>query len=87
MKMEENPLPIVYAYTTDTGEYVELNGIAEINIDSVSESPDIPMIGGMEVTLKLKLQPKSKMHLLGMTNNCIRLHGGRPIRTIPDRFL
>lgn len=38
-------------------------------------------------TCRLIIQPKSKIHILGLTNNSIRLHGGRPMRTIPRRFL
>ena len=38
-------------------------------------------------TCRLIIQPKSKIHIFGVTNNTIRLHGGRPMRTIPRRFL
>lgn len=81
----------IYVYKEDTGEYTELTGITEINIGTAPEPLNIPdmqnISDGMEFTVKLKLQPKAKIHLLGVTNNCIRMHGGKPIRTIQKRFL
>lgn len=43
--------------------------------------------GTFETTMDFKLQPKVKIKLYGISNNYIRLHGGKPIRTIPRRFL
>lgn len=90
MQMKEY-LRTTYAYITETGECIELDGITKISLcvdTEQSDIADIPNISdGLEFTCSFQLQPKTKMHILGVTNNSIRLHGGRPIRKIPKKFL
>lgn len=40
----------------------------------------------LTLTFSVFVQPKDKLALWGTTNNSIRLHGGRPMRTISKRF-
>lgn len=89
MKMEKH-LHNTYIYVADTGKCIELDGITKIEF--ATEQPDdrsyIPNISEtMECTFRVSIQPKCKLQLFGITNNCIRLHGGRPMRTINRRFL
>lgn len=76
-----------------TGAEFELGEIKEIEIvpadpDECCVSTTLPSLTGtFEVSLDVFLQPKTKIVLFGLTNNYIRLHGGRPMRKIPRRFL
>ena len=49
-------------------------------VESITMSP-------ITMSFEIQIQPKDKLRLLSVTNNAIRLHGGRPLRTVPKKFM
>ena len=77
----------VYALNNDTGEWFELGEAIYLSSDDFLDGYDRSEVSTtMSATLTLYIQPKDKLKLLGITNNSIRLHGGKAIRTVPKRF-
>jgi len=94
--MPITPLKREVFVRTASGEELKLGDITEISIEETIPEIDDPylcithmaeMTGTFIVNTDFMQQPKVKIKLFGMTNNFIRLHGGRPMRTIPRRFL
>ena len=81
---------VVYAFDEVTGKYFELGEPVYLSSDDfldgyecdLSEAPTT-----ISATFTLYIQSKDKLKLLGITNNYIRLHGGKAIRRVPKRFL
>lgn len=83
----------VYYIDHDTGERHVIGRIMKkISMDLIEDdvytecTGNIPSAGELTITFSVFVQPKDKLALWGTTNNSIRLHGGRPMRTIPERF-
>lgn len=83
----------IFMRDVSTGAEYELGEVKEIEfvpaeLDECYVSPLLPQLTGtFEVSCDVFFQPKVKIRLFGLTNNCIRLHGGRPMRKISRRFL
>ena len=91
MKIEPETL---YVINQETGEVFELGSIDSIDYRTLQEDygtlqeiDSKKMPGSISFEFKMKIQPKTKLVLLGITNNCIRMHGGKPIRRVQKRFL
>ena len=81
-----------------TGEEFKLGAIAEIEevgdrmypedpYGTISVLSMVAMTGTFIVTADGFRNPKVRMKLYGISNNCIRMHGGKPMRTLPRRFM
>lgn len=85
--------PKLYVSFND-GTKILLGDVTEIStIELDTLDPYDPLVispqrlsGTFETTMDFKLQPKVKLKLFGVSNNYIRLHGGKPLRTIRKRF-
>lgn len=87
--------PKLYAIYDD-GTKIDLGYVMEISTiepdlldpydDNLITSPQ-RLSGTFETTTDFTLQPKVKIKLFGISNNYIRLHGGKPLRTVRKRFL
>lgn len=87
----------------DTGAIFDLGDVAHIERLECEEIHTDPMLndefehiykpavisGTFECHMDLAtMQPKVKIRMFyGITNNFIRMHGGKPLRRIPKRFL
>lgn len=86
---------------TESGEVFMLGDVTEINLEPYDPTCDCeryittsirpPITGTFEVSFDfvsdIMCQPKVKLKIFGITNNCIRMHGGRPMRKISQRHL
>lgn len=84
-----------------TGDIWELGEITQIEkcvsdeilLDPMWHEPDVitslPMArGSFECSASINLQPKVKLRLFyGVSNNFLKMHGGKPLRRISKRFL
>lgn len=84
----------VYYIDHDTGERNVIGCITEtLSIVPIEDdvyttyTEEIAEAESLTITFSVFVQPKRKLMLWGLTNNSIRLHGGRPLRTIPKRFI
>lgn len=86
----------IFAKNERTGDVFELGNLIEIGTGDPYDSPyddylteSFPhLTGTFEITASIEtMQPKVKLRLFGISNNSIRMHGGKPIRTIQKRFL
>ena len=78
-----------YVLNSKTGEWEKLEAITDICIEDSDEQyiPAKISATSMNIKFEFKIQPKTKLKLLyGVSNNFIRLHGGKPLRTIKKRF-
>jgi len=83
----------------DDGAKLELGDVVEISADpqDIFDPFDFNILyqpervkGVFELSHTLTVdgfQPKIKLKLFGLSNNYIRLHGGKPLRTVRKRFL
>lgn len=80
-----------------TGEEYKLGDITEIEeigdrmypedpYGTISVLSMVTLTGTFIVTADGFRDPKVRMKLYGITNNYIRMHGGKPMRTLPRRF-
>lgn len=94
--MQITPLKREVFVRTASGEEFKLGVITELSIEEPIPEIDDPylcitqmpeMTGTFVVTADFMKQPKVKLKLFGLTNNYIRLHGGKPMRRIQKRFM
>ena len=87
----ERKIGILYAINPINQESFELGDIGNLDYTTLQDdafSPDVFKPFSFSFSSKLRLQPKDKMKIFyGLTNNSIRMHGGKPIRRVPERFL
>lgn len=82
---------------TESGEVFMLGNVTEISLEPYDPTCDCeryittsirpPITGTFEVTFDVFLQPKAKLNFYGISNNFIRLHGGKPLRRVKRRYL
>ena len=88
---------ILYAVDNKTGKKYELGEITEFKENSepldlfddelVCRINKTYSVTGTFTCASDLRRPKVRMHLYGISNNWIRMHGGKPMRTLPRRFM
>ena len=80
----------LYAVDCETGKEFEIGEL--VNLDTIAiddeawETPKLIESYTFSVSTK-HFMAKTWMRLLGITNNSIRMHGGKPLRKVKERFL
>ena len=77
----------VYALNNDTGEWFELGEVVfDLTHPISNDESHIYKDENLEFECSFRIQLKDMLKIWGLTNNSIRLHGGKAIRTVPKRF-